>query len=167
MKLRFFFLLFSFAAFGSLLRAQHLPIYAGHSEMSTSGFYNQGRLSLNVRFGHYVENLIQVGVYADFHDSSFYTRFGAGGFILRNFDTPSYLIPYVGASLGYGQIERLSEDNNGVELQFLAGIRYFISDNVSINTEFHAGVSSDDTFLDDNEVDSIDLGVRFGLSFSW
>lgn len=159
-------LLLTIASF-SIANAQHLPIYSGNSEISTAGLFDAGRTEFSFRYGRYIDHLVQMGFYVNFEDSSFYTRTALGALFTRSFDTPTYLIPYVGAGLGYGQIERGGEDNTGIELTFLLGLRYFISNNVSLNGEFHAGVSSDDTFLDNAEVDSVGMGFRFGLSYSW
>ena len=152
----------------TVINAQHLPIYYGNSEISTMGYFNQGRIEVNFRFGHYIADTTQMGFYVDFQDSSFYTRTALGALFIKSFDTPTYIIPYVGAGLGYGNLERGPvSDKSGVELHFLLGFRYFLSEEVSLNSEFHAGVSSDDTFLDNSKAESLDLGFRIGLSYSW
>jgi len=167
MKTRFTLFLLAFASLLVTARAQHLPIYFGHSEISGSGTFHGGRSEVSFRYGRYIENLVQMGFYVDFLDSSFYTRTAMGALFLRSFDTPTYLIPYVGAGLGYGQFERGEIDASGVELSFLVGLRYFMTNNVSLNGEFFVGVSSDDTFLDNSQSDSLEMGFRFGLGYSW
>ncbi|MCC5844219.1 MAG: hypothetical protein JJU05_08215 [Verrucomicrobia bacterium] len=167
MNTRFTILLLALASFFVTARAQHLPIYYGHSEISGAGNFHGGRSEFSFRYGRYIENLVQMGFYADYLDSSFYSRTAMGALFIRSFDTPSYLIPYVGAGLGYGQFERGDIDASGIELSFLLGLRYFMTNNVSLNGEFHVGVSSDDTFLDGSDLDSIGMGFRFGLGYSW
>jgi hypothetical protein len=167
MKTRITILLLAFASLWGMARAQHLPIYYGHSEISGAGTFHGGRSEVAFRYGRYIENLVQMGFYAEFLDSSFYTRTAIGALFLRSFDTPTYLIPYVGAGIGYGHFERGEIDASGVELSLLVGLRYFMTNNVSLNGEFHIGVSSDDTFLDNAQSDSLGMGFRFGLGYSW
>lgn len=167
MKNRFMLYLFLAASLFTVARAQHLPIYYGNTEISTAGTFHGGRVEVAFRYARYIDNLVQVGFYTDYLDSSFYTRLAVGGIVLRSFDTPTYFIPYVGAGLGYGQFERGAIDTNGVELFALLGLRYFLNDQVSLNGEYFVGVSSDDTFLDNSTADSFGMGFRFGLAYSW
>lgn len=168
MRIRFFLFAMMISSCFSVLRAQHLPIYYGNSEISGFGSFNSGRTEANFRYGRYIADTTQMGFYVDYQDSSFYTRTALGALFIRSFDTPTYFIPYVGAGIGYGALERGTLiDNSGIELQVFIGIRYFISSDVSLNTEFHAGVSSDDTYLDNRKAESLDMGFRIGLSYSW
>lgn len=167
MKSVLMFSVFAVVSVFSRVHAQHLPIYFGNSEISGSASFNSGRYDLNFRFAQYIQDLTQAGMYFEFQDNSFYTRTAIGAVFTRSFDTPTYFIPYVGATLGFGSLERGGEDNSGIELAFLVGVRYFLTNNMSLNSELHIGVSSDDTFLDGSGADSLGTGVRFGLSYSW
>lgn len=150
------------------LHAQHLPIYAGNSEVSGLGAFNQGRAEISFRYGHYFADTVQLGFYAEFEDSSFYTRTALGALFIKSFDTPTYLIPYLGAGLGYGNLDRSGADaESGVELAVMLGLRYFLSNNVSINTEFHVGVGSSDSLLEDGDPESMSTGIRIGLAYAW
>lgn len=167
MKLRFILFSLIFVSAASVLKAQHLPIYHRNSEISGLGYFNQGRAELNLRYGHYIDDFVQMGFYVDFQDSSFYTRTGLGALFIRSFDTPTYVIPYVGAGLGYGNLDRGSAGKSGVELSVLVGLRYFIANNVSLNSELHAAISTDDSFVDNSKAESMNMGIRFGLAYSW
>jgi hypothetical protein len=147
--------------------AQYLPIYDGNNELLLLGGWNQSSTDVNIRYGRYIADTFQMGFYGEFADSSFYTRTGFGAVFIKSFDTPVYLIPYLGTTLGYGQLKRGPADESGIELQLLVGFRYFLSDSVSLNTEFNIGVSSADSFLDNSTPESMDMGVRVGFGYSW
>lgn len=158
----------SLLAFVGVAHAQNLKIEQGDFEVSGSARWDRSAVGFDVRLGTFVDHYIQAGVYGDWMDDNYATRTGLGVYLIHLFETRTYALPYAGASLGFGSLDfNFGDSESGVELQFLAGLKYFLADNVSLNTELNFGVSSGDTFMGDRKTESTDVGLRVGISFFW
>lgn len=148
--------------------AQVLKLNKGDFEVAGSGVINRSTVGFALRGGAFVVDYLQVGVFADWEDNNYTTRSALGVYFIHLFETRTYLLPYAGASLGFGSLDfDFGDSESGVELQFLAGLKYYIADNVSLNTELNVGVSSSDTFMGDRKAESTDIGIRIGISYLW
>lgn len=148
--------------------AQILKLNQGDMEASGSGSFNSQEVGISSRVGYFVRDYVQVGVDIDWASSDFADRVSLGLYGLYLYETQSYWLPYYGAGLGYGSvdIDGLSSES-GLELTLFAGLKYYLTDNVSLNTELYVGASTGDTYLSDDELESTDVGLTIGLSYFW
>jgi opacity protein-like surface antigen len=148
--------------------AQFVMLNQGDLEASGSAGFNSTETTLQTRLGYFVYDYVQVGVQFSWADNDFATRTHFAVYSYQMFETDTYFLPYVGGGLGYGALDTdAGGSESGIELMFLAGVKYYISDNVSLNAEFAAAASSADTYLDDDGATSTEVGIRVGLSYLW
>jgi opacity protein-like surface antigen len=148
--------------------AQRLKIAQGDFEVAGSAVFDSSQIGAKMRFGTFAANYFQLGGEFEWLDTDYATRTGIGMYFIRLYETNAYLLPYFGVGLGLGTLEYDdSSDESGMELSFLLGLKYFLSDNVSLNTEFSFGMSSADTYMGSDEPDSTQASVRIGLSYFW
>jgi opacity protein-like surface antigen len=151
-----------------LASAQRLKVNAGDYEVSGSGVFNSAQLGADVRLGTFIDNYLQAGGQFGWHDSDFATRTKFGAYGLYLYETRTYLLPFVGAGLGFGSLDLDGgSSKSGIELDFFFGLKYFLADNVSLNTEVNLGLSTDKTYLRDDKAESSDVSIRVGISYLW
>ncbi len=165
MRRLFFVLALALPLFAS---AQRLNVYKGDYEVAGSGSFDLAQLGMDLRFGAFIRNYLQIGGNVEWLDTDSLTRSYFGGYALHLYETRTYLLPYIGAGLGLGSLEADSGfSESGLELSFFFGMKYFLTDNVAVNTEVRLGLSSADTYLSDDRAESNDIAVRIGLSYLW
>ena len=151
-----------------LAHSQVVKLNEGDYEVSGSAILNRSEVGFNARIGTFVMDYIQVGVNAQWIDTNFATRTGLNIYGIRLFETGTYFLPYAGGSLGFGSLDfDFGSSGSGLELQAIGGVKYYLTDNVSLNTELTLGVSTDDTFLGDKETESTEIAIRVGISYLW
>lgn len=156
-------LLFTFS-----LQAQDLKIHKGDFEISGSGDLNQAVMGAEVRFGSFIADYIQLGVDLTYVDTDLLTRFSLGAYSLYMFETQTYALPYAGAKISLSSLEPDGGENeSGLDFALLFGLKYYVADNVSLNTEVHVGYSSADTYIDNDKASSSDYGLTIGMSYYW
>lgn len=152
----------------STLSAQVLKLNRGDMEIAFHGQFDPGVTAINLRFGTFAADYLQIGTNVDYQDSNFAERMAFNLYVIRLLETRRYILPYVGASLGYGSLDITGgRSESGAELQVLTGIKYYLADNVSLNTELHFGASSGRTYLGDRKITSNEVGLRIGLAYLW
>ncbi|WFB36004.1 hypothetical protein P3T73_17770 [Kiritimatiellota bacterium B12222] len=150
------------------LSAQDLNIFKGNFEVTGQGYLNQGSFGGDVRFGSFIADYVQIGVDLSYEDNDVFNRFSLGAYVNRLFETNTYLIPYVGVGLAMGSLDpEFVEGNSGVDIALFMGVKYFISENVSLNTELDFAYSTSETFVKDGEATDSDYGLTIGLSYYW
>lgn len=163
-KLLFICILFSVFC----LQAQEIKINKGDFEVAASGEFNQAVLGGQIRFGSFVADYIQLGVDLVYYDTERVNRFSLGTFMSYTFETQTYLLPYVGGKLALSSLDpEEGEGESGLDFTLLFGLKYFVADNVSLNTELHLGYAAADTYIDGDEATDTDYGVTIGLSYYW
>jgi hypothetical protein len=152
--------------------AQDPLLQRGVKELALSGafdFEQQGNpaLDLNVRYGYFIQNLLEVGGFAeiagDFDDVF---RYGLGGFSELHFSPiVASAVPYLGADLGLAFVDTdLGEDNAALIFSPRVGLKWFIRDYVAIDTNFFVALATDDIFQNNrDDLDPYDIGLRLGL----
>ena len=162
-----------FAGVSLTSHAQKLPVTKGSFETAIAGHVDPDgpagtEVALDLRFGAFVKNYNQLGIDFGWERYGDISRGGLGVFGHHLFETKTYLLPYVGFEVGYGSAEpKNGSKDSGFELGLASGLKYFLSDHVSLNTELSASVSSGDTFLGEDGTENADVKLTFGLSFLW
>ncbi|MGA0334302.1 MAG: outer membrane beta-barrel protein [Kiritimatiellia bacterium] len=162
-----YFLILAFLT-GFALHAQQLKIYEGDYELSGTGEYNQSQTGGNFRLGVYVNDYLQVGIDAGMSDSEIFNRLSLGAYVQYLFETQTYLLPYIGTGLGMSSLDvDGGQSESGVDFKLLTGLKYFLADNVSLNTEIYFVFGTAETFIDENKLSDSDYGLTLGISYSW
>lgn len=152
----------------SELSAQDIKVSKGDFETNFSSVINRGEVALDLRFGAFVADYTQLGLKVGYSDTDFLTQSQLGVYLLRFFETRTYTLPYVGLGMGYTTLEADGAgDNSGVDFALILGLRYYIADNVALNTEFRSAWATDKTFIDSDRAVDTDFGLRIGLSYLW
>ena len=152
--------------------AQDPLLQKGVKELALSGafdFEQEGdpTLDLNVRYGYFLQNLLEVGGFVElFGDFDDVFRYGLGGFGELHFSPIiASAVPYVGADLALTFVDTdLGEDNAALLFRPRAGLKWFIREYVAIDTSFFVALATDDVFQNDrDDLDFYDIGLRLGL----
>ena len=73
-------------------------------------------------------------------------------------------MPYFGADLGLYALDwDGGEDQNAVSFVPRVGIKWFFREYLAIDTNFYLGLATDDIYINDNDSESYDFGVKLGL----
>jgi opacity protein-like surface antigen len=152
----------------SSLSAQVLKLNRGDIEFAGYGQFDAGASALQFRLGAYTEDYLQVGTNIVYQDSNFAERMAFNLFVLGLFETRTYILPYVGAALGYGTLDITGgSDRSGAEFYLLSGLKYYLADNVTLNTELHYAFGSSKTFLGNRKLESSEVSLRVGIGYVW
>jgi len=165
---RFRNILFSLALSATVLPAQQLLLNEGDFEAGGSGMIDSDALSGSARFGAFILDYLQLGGKLDLADNDVATRVGLSVYLIKLFETNTYLIPYLGGSIGYASLDVSGDKSeSGAESALIGGLKYYMADNVSLNSEVTAGYSSGETFLDEDGGDTFKLMLTIGIGFHW
>ncbi len=149
-------------------QAQVLKLNKGDFEVAGSANIDGNTIGFEARFGAFVADYIQTGINAKWEDSNFGTRAALNLYLIRLFETRTYFLPYAGASLGFGSLDYdFGGSESGVEFQLITGVKYYIADNVTLNSELTFGISSGETFQGNNEMDDTEIALRVGIGYLW
>jgi hypothetical protein len=153
--------------------AQAPLLQRGVKELALSGafdFEHEGdpTLDLNVRYGYFIQNLLEVGGFVDLSgDFDDVFRYGLGGFGELHFSPimVASAVPYVGADLALTFVDTdLGEDNAALVFRPRVGLKWFIREYVAIDTSFFVALATDDVFQNNrDDLDPYDIGLRLGL----
>ncbi|MDA3873385.1 MAG: hypothetical protein PF795_05445 [Kiritimatiellae bacterium] len=154
--------------FALSLPAQQLKLNKGDFEVATSAMFNRAELSGNVRFGAFVMDYVQLGLDVGYQDTDFFSRSSLAAYVMALVETRTYFLPYYGGGLYYSSLDpNAGETFSGLDFRVFGGVKYYMADNVSLNTELTIGYSTDDTYIKDSETNSSDIGIQVGISYLW
>jgi hypothetical protein len=150
------------------VQAQEIKINKGDLELNLSTALNQGEVSADVHFGAFVSDYMLWRVDVGYMDTEFLSTTQAGLSAIRFFETRTYTLPYIGLGAGYNSLEGMSGvETSGVEMSLILGLRYYMAENVALNTEVKTAWSSEETFIDGSQTTDTDYRLRIGLSYLW
>ena len=150
--------------------AQQIKLNQGDQDITFSAAFNSGELGADLRWGRFFQDYFQYGVEIGYADDDFVSQTGIGLYLLRYFETNTYTIPYLGVGLGYGALSSDANDEvdfSGGAFALIFGIRYYIADNVAINTELRGAAGTDDIFIDGSEGADSDFSLNIGFTYLW
>lgn len=119
-------------------------------------------ITLQVAGGFFVTDGAQVGgsfTQQSQSDGGTFTVRTVGGFFKYHFNTQETTVPYVGGQAGLATVEATGESESAVSYGPLGGIKFFVSENLSINPE--ASI----TFTKILDVDVTITTVQVGMSY--
>jgi opacity protein-like surface antigen len=156
--------------FAISVSAQQLKLNKGDFEIATSGMFNRAEFSGDFRFGAFIADYVQLGLDIGYVDTDFFTRYSLGAYIMGLVETRTYFLPYYGLGLAFSSLEPAiegSRSSSGLDFKLFGGVKYYVADNVSLNTELGVGFSTENTYIKDSSTTSSDISLRVGLSYLW
>lgn len=125
-------------------------------------------VDLDVRYGYFLARDIEVGGFGNYSRQmdGDVVRYGLGGFAEYHLFSYSWgrTIPYLGADLGLFALDwDAGENQNALAFVPRIGIKWFFRDYVAIDTNLFLGLATDKVYINDNDSDRYDLGIKFGL----
>lgn len=115
---------------------------------------------LNGRFGYFVVDGIEAGVYGDLgFRGSGNRNVDLGVFSEYNFDVGGAVVPHVGLGVGLGWSDRGSSHDTYMELEAWGGLKYFFVDYAAFGLDAALMYATEDVY-DDYE-HSFDWAFRF------
>jgi hypothetical protein len=146
----------------------------GSQELGVSGLLDFDTLDgtyvdVQVKYGYFWIDDLEFGGVISFRDDNRLQEWKLGGFAEYNFRIDSPVTPYIGAALTYGDsditIGAIKEGTGAIVGDFNAGIKYFLVENVALDTDFVFSIASDDIFPEKDKVSDTDWKWRLGLRF--
>jgi len=161
--MRKYFVVVIVAALATFVHAQP-SIQEGTRELSLSGGWDPdtaagATIALDVGYGVFVRDLIEVGSLLSYASDDNTTLWGLGGFAEYHFDMATMTVPYVGFRLAYVDYDVDTTFQYGPR----AGVKHFIADNVAIDIALQYTMAGEDIFNNDGTVEDTDLALVFGL----
>lgn len=146
----------------------------GSKELGFSGFIDfEGPaggvdIDLDIRYGYFLARHIEIGGFGNYSRQmdGDVVRYGLGGFAEYYFFGYSWgrTIPYVGADLGLFALDwDVGENQNALAFVPRIGIKWFIRDYFAVDTNLYLGLATDNIYINDNDSDKYDFGIKFGL----
>jgi opacity protein-like surface antigen len=152
--------------------AQAASLTQGTSELTVDGLLDPDgasgtELSLDVGYGYFVQDNIEVGGEVSFADNDDVMSYGLGGFAEYNLDQGTALVPFVGAGLGWvnTEIDALDVDDDAIVAGIYGGVKYFLAENIALTAQINLDWASEDIFLNDGDVEDTNIDVTLGMRF--
>ncbi len=120
----------------------------------------------DVRLGHFVADLIQVGAVAGVSDNDLATRWNVGAFGEYNVDLGMDLVPFMGVSGAYNYVDPdVGSSDDAFVLGGYAGGKHFLAHNVAVSLKYLFEWATDDVFLDNGDVEDTNHSIRLGMRY--
>ena len=165
--MRKYFVVVIVAALATFVYAQP-SIQEGTRELSLSGSWDPegaagATIALDVGYGVFVRDLIEVGSLVSYASDDIDTLWGLGGFVEYHFDMATMTVPYIGARFVYADYDNLVTDEGALEYGPRVGVKHFIADNVAIDIALQYMLATEDVFVNDGVAEDTDLSIVFGI----
>lgn len=143
----------------------------GTKVLRGSGYINLmgDEVQIELAFGQFVADGIEVAVVAGLQDSDLYMSTELGVRAEYNFVLDSALVPFLGAGVVWADAEA---DDRGVDTDAAVfsvggGVKYFIRDNVALAVNGSYLLATDDLFVDneEGEVQDDEIRILFSIPF--
>lgn len=152
--------------------AQAQTLTAGNQELVVGGLLDPDtaadtQFDLSAKYGYFVADYLEVGGAAAISDNDAISSYGLGGFVEYNFDLGTEVVPYVGAGLGWLNVDYdiVDEDNDALEFSGYGGVKYFIVQNIAISGELEFDWASEEIYLEDDDVADTNIQINLGMRF--
>ena len=175
--------------------AQAANLLEGNRELGVSGTIDfdtvdDTLIDLNFTYGYFVADFLEMGARVGLTDSDTYSQWRLGGFTEYHLYYDSPLVPFFGGSIDIAGasvelpgrsatvvagnsdvagtrivVGKVDEDNTAIVLGVVAGVKYFLNEDVAISSALNLEFATDDIFPADKDVDSTNWDIEFGLRF--
>lgn len=126
-------------------------------------------LNIELGYGYFIQDYLETGALIAYEDNDYVSTFSGGGFAEYNFETETALIPFIGSSLrlAYAKVEVGDRDNSNTALALgvYAGAKYFVYDNMAISARIIVEGATEDIYVEDDDINDVDVRADFGLRF--
>ncbi len=149
-------------------------LWQGTSEIGGGGLLDftsiNGRvLSLSGQYGYFVIDLLEVAGRVRILDNDNETLWSFGPRAEYNFETETDVIPYVGVSLEFGHAKYQNiddaEEKNCAIFGGQLGIKFFVTDNLSIVPAIEGEVATTDFFARNDELEAANATVTLATRY--
>ncbi len=148
------------------LGTQELQLNGGIDFDSVSGT----AISLDVGYGYFIADYLEVGGLLGFSDDDFVTSISAGGFVEYNIETETTAVPFIGSSLRIVDVDLdtglVEEGETAGALGLYAGVKFFVTEDMAVSVRALAETATEDIYVeDDGQVENVDFRIDFGLRY--
>jgi hypothetical protein len=164
-----------FALAGTCLAQSGMPaLDLGSQELGLRGLVdfetqNGTYVNASVSYGYFWIDDLEFGGFIGFQDDNQYQEWNLGGFAEYNFRLDSPVVPYLGAALSYTDTDLTlgaTKAGTGAAVgSFNVGIKYFLVENIALDTDFVFRIATDDIFPEKDKITDTDILWRLGLRF--
>lgn len=126
-------------------------------------------VDLNLSYGYFIRDFLEVGGLGNFSREldGDVMRYGVGAFgeyHFAGFAGWQSVVPYLGASLILSFLDTdIGDDESALIFTPRLGLKWFIRNYFAIDTNLFVALATDDVFVNDEDLDSYDVGMRLGL----
>jgi len=129
-------------------------------------------VDLALKGGYFWIDYLEFGGLIGISDNDVVSAYELGAFAEYNFVLEAPVIPYIGVALSYGSTEMQlkntpKKDASAAIGSFNIGIKYFITEDVALDSDIIFRIASSEVFPEDNTSSDIDVQWRIGLRFFW
>ncbi|MBI3985766.1 MAG: hypothetical protein HY343_02510 [Lentisphaerae bacterium] len=117
--------------------------------------------AIDIGYGYFIAKDVELGALVSFIDDGSEYGYGIGGFGELNFDLNTIIVPYIGARMEYFDGDHFAR--SFVVLEGAAGVKIFLVENVAVSGELVADWATEDVYVNDNDADDTDVGIRLGI----
>ena len=154
----------------------------GTKELRLNGSYDGDapldyELTLGAAYGYFFMDNLEIAVEGAVQDNDVITIFELGAAIEYNFPLGGAWVPYIGVGGFYAAAEVdddiYNDPDSGVDAdtgvgKAVAGVKYFIRDDVAISLRADYSYAADDIYVDeDGNVEDTNFKTLLGLRFYW
>ena len=152
------------ASYGASLKqgTQEIVVQGGYDPQTASGDFE----AISLEYGQFIQDLIEVGVRGNYATDEDVESYGLGAFAEYNFDLGTEVVPYVGAGIGWQNTDiNNGQSVDGVEIAGLAGVKYFLAENVAISADAEIDWADDEIYPKDEDFDDTNFQFNLGMRF--
>ena len=130
-------------------------------------------VDLTLKGGYFWIDYLEFGGLIGIYNNDAVSAYELGAFAEYNFVLDAPVIPYIGVALSYGSTELQlintapKKDETAAIGSFNFGIKYFITEDVALDSDIIFRIASSEVFPEDNKISDIDVQWRIGLRFFW
>ncbi len=129
------------------------------------------QVTFQIGYGYFIQDAVQIAALGGVTDNDLVTTYELGAAAEYNFLTETVWVPFVGAGILWKGAEVDTGDgddpnHDGVVGRLLAGVKYFIDDNVGITLDGAYDIASEDIYTNqDGEREDTNFQVLLGIRF--
>jgi hypothetical protein len=118
-----------------------------------------------VFFGYFFTDGFEMGLEAAVRNDDLADFWSTGVRAEYNFDLGTALVPYLGLSLSYGEVDSdvIRDTGSAAILGGQAGVKYFLTEYLALSAALVLQGATDEVFPNDDEVETTNSEVQFGI----